>query len=414
MKKLINTFACILTVLTVTAQPPHRDTIGGGVSLTPWQREVLQVPVLLTPTNAKTFTPTQKICFDKKIHAKATTGSSILEMYIFINTVDGIAGLLTGKEGTLGDGNLNTEDPHFRFMMIGKKGNVYTYYNTKKKNVIEHYVQTGNSQTYLTVFRTGDPSARLNKKTERNMFCGDKFKTWGYKAEGDAPVFHLFGGSYPVKLEAKDFIGYSGVGYLRADAGIYISCKMEKGSFFTEMREFDDVSVCFDPALFKHAEQEMVTEATQKLQEQKEKLDSKTFSGDCVAQKEALNNFKKEMVKKKQEQLQQTQRGNAYQDKNVQQAYANLTAPEDAIDEGMLDLDVKMCKLQEDISKASSKGQNTSSRQEKLQCYTSQKSSMQSAKTEMQALNTRYRNEPGKAYSEKMKIMGRVMTNGCN
>lgn len=414
MQKLIIALASFLSIINVIAQSPTRDTITGGTALTPWQRQVLQVPVLLIPTNAKTFTPTQKICFDKKIHAKATTGGRILEMYIFINTVDGIAGMLSGREGTLGDGNLNIEDPHFRFMMIGKKGNVYTYYNNKKKNAIEHYVLTGNSEAYLTQFRAGDPDARLNKKTERNMFCGDKFKTWNYKAEGDAPVYHLFGGSYPVKIEAKDFIGYSGVGYLRTDAGIYISCKMEKGSFFTEMREFDDIDICFDPAVFKHAEQEMVTETEQKLQEQKEKLENKTFSGDCISQKEALNNFKKELVKKKQEQLQQTKSGNTYQDKNVQQAYAGLMDPEDGIDEGMLDIDVKICKLQEDISKAAAKGQNTSSKQEKLLCYNSQKNRMQSAKAEMQAIKARYRNEPGKVHSEKLKVIGRLMANNCN
>ncbi|MBL0145877.1 MAG: hypothetical protein IPP48_09050 [Chitinophagaceae bacterium] len=58
-------FAC------VNAQPPRRDTaIGSSGEWTPWHLQAATVPVLLTPTNATAVTPTQKVCFDKKIFAK--------------------------------------------------------------------------------------------------------------------------------------------------------------------------------------------------------------------------------------------------------------------------------------------------------------------------------------------------------
>jgi hypothetical protein len=253
---------------------------------------------------------------------------------------------------------------------------------------------------------------KILKKTVRNIYCGDKFKTWSYKADGDAPVYHVFGRTYPNSLKWKDFLGYSGVGYVYTDAGIYIVCEMEKGSFFTEIRSFDDVDICFDPADFQHAEEMIYTETQEALEKEKEKADNATFSGDCADKKNALNNYKKEMIDKKKRNLEQAQSGNVYQNQNTQKAYADLQDPIDMVEEGIYEMDVKICKAQKRLEKQS--GQSAQSTQEKIDCYNQQKSQYISAKNEMQALNTRYSNSPGKAHAEKLKVMGRIMTIGCN
>lgn len=244
------------------------------------------------------------------------------------------------------------------------------------------------------------------------MYCGDKFKTWSYKAEGDAPVYHVFGRTYPNSLKWKDFLGHSGIGYVYTDAGIYIVCEMEKGSFFTEMRTFDDVDICFDPAEFQHAEEQLYTETEEALEKEKRKADNATFSGDCADKEITLNNYKKELIDKKKRNLQQAQSGNVYQNQNTQKAYADLQDPIDMAEQGALEMDVKICKAQKRLSNQS--GESAQKTQEKIQCYSAQKSRLLSAKAEMQAINTRFSNSPGQAHAEKMKVIARTMLTTCN
>lgn len=414
MKSALFTFLALFTGIIVLAQPgrePRRpDTIGG---MGPWHQQVTRVPVLLNPALAKTFQPREKLCFDKKVFIKYTGGSRPGELYLYINTTDGYIGVMIAKDGALGNGDFKPNDEKFRLMVMGRKGNVYNYFNRKKKGVIEHLVSTGNTETHLYNFSFGDGNDVIHKKTIRNMYCGDKFKTWSYKAEGNAPVFHVFGRNYPNKLVCKDLLGYSGVGYLNTDAGIYIVCEMEKDGSSFEMREFTDTEVCFDPAEFKEAEQEMFTEMEEQLNRKKEKLDAKTFTGDCAAEKTVLNNYKKEMIEQQKRNKQTAQSGNVYQNRNVQKAYADMMDPAGTAQQGIYETDVRICKLQKDISTASSKGHSTTHLQEKLNCYQQQKTRLLAAKSEMQGIDARYPSDKGKAYSEKIKVLGRSMQ-GCN
>jgi hypothetical protein len=398
------------------AQPPRRDTtrrdtVLGGIYWTPWHQRVTSAPILLTPTNAKMVEPNQKICFDKKMFVKANTGSRVLDMYIFINTEDGYVGILNGRENTLGNGDLKVDDEKFRFMLYTKKGNVFTYFNRKKKNIINHYVTTGNSEVHLTQMGFTSGTDVINKKTIRNIYCDNKFKTWSYKADGDnAPVLHVFGRTYPNKLICKDFIGYSGVGFLQTDAGTYISCEMEKGSFFTEMRTFEDLAVCFDASLFKHQEEEMYTKIQQGINNERGREVS--MGGDCAAQKTILNNYKREMLNKKERDLAAAQNGNVYQNQNTQKAYAGLMDPIDGLQESIYDFDVKICKAQKRLESQS--GSSAQKTQEKIACYNRQKSQLMIAKSQMQAADIRYANSPGQAFAEKTRIMSRAMQGGCN
>jgi hypothetical protein len=409
MRSLILLLCVQLILQSALGQPgrePRRRDTAFGFGWDPWHQQVCRVPVLLNPETATVFQPTQKICFDKKIFVKGSTAGRMLDMYIFINTTDGIIGMLSGREGSLGNGELKTNDPKFRFSVIGKKGNVFNYQNSRKRNGIEHYVSTGNTQTHLYNFDFTAGNDVINKKIIRNSYCDNKFKTWSYKADGDAaPVFHVFGHTYPNKLVCKDFIGYSGVGYLQTDEGTYIVCEMEKGSFFTEMREFEDVVTCFDATPFKEVEQEMYGKMQTGIARQKEILDGKSFSGACSAEKTRLNNFQKQVLEKQKQNLQTAQSGNAYQNKDVQKAYAGISDPVDIAQQGIYNLDVKICKIGGDIARAAAKGQNTESLQTKLDCYHTQKKQLEMVKVQMQALNTTYASNPGQANAEKMRLL---------
>ncbi|MBP6432841.1 MAG: hypothetical protein KA319_13835 [Ferruginibacter sp.] len=414
MKKINLLLLLSLSFICTIAQPPRRDTIvgGGGGEWTPWHLQATRVPILLTPTNATAVAPTQKVCFDKKIFAKGSANGRVLDMYIYINTDKGYVGILSGREGTLGDGDIDINNSRFNFMLYTKKGNFFNYYNRKKKDVLKHYVTTGNSQQHLLQQTVTGSNDQIYKKTVRNIYCGDKFKTWSYKADGDAPVYHVFGRTYPNSLKWKDFLGHSGIGYVYTDAGIYIVCEMEKESFFTEMRSFDDVNICFDPAEFQHAEEMMYTEVAEDLEKKKQKADNATFSGDCADKEVALNNYKKVLIEKKKASLQQAQGGNVYQNQNTQKAYADLQDPIDLVEEAVLGMDVKICKAQKRLANQS--GESAQKTQQKINCYNQQKGQYISAKAEMQAINSRYSNNPGQAHLEKMKVMNRIMAGGCN
>jgi hypothetical protein len=413
MRTGIALFTLLCSTLVLQAQPGRpRDTVAGGGNWQPWHVQALQVPSLLHPVRQKTFMATEKLCFDKKIFVKGSAGGRTLDTYLYINTEDGYVGIMNGREGTLGNGEFNIDNERFNLLVIGKKGNTFNYYTRKKKGNFVHYVSTSNSEQFQYQFGGFTPSNdAINKKTERNEYCGGKFKTWGYKANGaDAPMMHVFGRTYPNKLVCKDFLGHAGVGYLNTDAGMYLVCQLEKGSFGTEMREFDDIDICFDPAGFTKAEETMYADIDQGINKQKEKLENKTYSGTCSGEQESLKQFKLEKLNKKKGDLEQMQQGNVLQNTNTQKAYAAMMDPVDMAEEAVLDLDVQICKTQDRISR--SNGDNSKA-QQKLSCLGSKKGRVQGIIVQMKALDTRYANQPGKAHAEKMKLIGPLME-GCN
>lgn len=404
----------LFTTLTTVAQPGRdRDSlVGGGGDWQPWHVQAMQVPSLLHPVRQKTFMATEKLCFDKKLFLKGTTGSRAIDMYLFINTEDGYVGIMTGREGSLGSGEFNIDNERFNLMVVGKKGNTYNYYSRKKKGRMEHYVSTSNSEQYQYQFTGMVPANNaIYKKTERNMYCGDKFKAWSYKANGaDAPVMFMFGRTYPNKLVCKDMLGHAGVGYLNTDAGMYLVCELQKGSYRTEVREFDDIDICFDPASFTKAEEEMYAQVDEGIAKNKEKLQSKNYTGTCASEKERLKQFKLEKLEKQKQNLEQSKQGNALQNRNTQKAYANMMDPIDMAEVMVYEIDVKACQTQDRINRSSG---DQSKNQQKLSCLNSQKGRVQAAIQQMRALDTQYANEPGKAHVEKMKLYGRVM-GGCD
>lgn len=48
------------------------------------------------------------------------------------------------------------------------------------------------------------------------------------------------------------------MGYQFTDKGLYIIMEMESGSYSCKITELEEVSVCFDPAPFKIAEDEFL------------------------------------------------------------------------------------------------------------------------------------------------------------
>src|SRR6218665_1022231 len=213
MKQLVPVIVTLQLIFTIhphsLAQQRLPDTLAIG-AWDPRYAGLLHVPILLHNTPVG-FAPTQKICFDKKIFIKGSNSRNITDTYVYLNTSDGIVGIITGRDGTLGDGSsFNITDDKFNMMVIGKKGNTYTYFNSKKDGEIMHYVNTAASETNFYRF---DPPANtvIKRSGKSNFYCSGKFKALSYKATPGSPELYLYGPKYPEKVLTKNFIGYSGI-----------------------------------------------------------------------------------------------------------------------------------------------------------------------------------------------------------
>ena len=402
------------------AQTPTPDTAWGSWPEQEYYNSVLQAPVVSGETSAQVFSPTgQKLCFDKRIKIKSLTGSGPVEQCMYLNTHEGYVGILAPDRSGAELCDIKTEDPKFTFFVIGLKGNAYSFRNTKKNNSIEHWVSTGNTQTYQLSMSAPPGSYTLHKKTERRGYCGDKIKTWAYKHDNpSSPVYFLFGKVFPeeITVSEKKFIGSFGVGYQYTDKGLFIIMEIEGGSYRCEITDLEEVSVCFDPSEFKIAEDEFYNKAQTSLQREREKIardEASAAGGDCSAEKMAVVQFRKEQLRIQEARLYTAQQGNTYENILTQQAMGQMIDHVAITKQSILENRVKICQAQKRLEQT----RNQTSRdkyQQRISCLTSQVGELQRLQSQLEALDIQYAGEPGKAFAEKSKLFMRNLPRPCN
>lgn len=390
---------------TSWATSPNRDYLRSIV-----HADVLEgrsIPVPITPAG-------QKICFDKKMKIKTITSRGPAEICVFINTKIGLIGYTALKPGTDPVCDIKPELSDFTFSIIGLKGNVFNYRNNKKKDVIEHWVQTSNSVNYQYEFNTTSSNAMLHKKTERRDYCGGKVKAQLYKVDGQPTEWFLFGKQFPdaLMMQPKKFLGQFAVGYQQSDKGLFIIMQMIGTGIDSKILELEDVETCFDPAPFKVFEDEQQTKMTESIQRGREKIardEAKTekYSA-CQGKKTIYTNYQKEALNRQEENLRKSQQGNMMQNVNTQQAQADLMNYDDMIQSSIYETELKLCRAEQQQSERPSE-----STQKKLTCLNRQLSAQQNVKARFQALNNSLRGQPGKLFSEKAKIFMQSMV-GCD
>lgn len=414
----------------IAQDPPHRDTAWGDWPDQPYYNGILSAPVVIGETVAETITPTgQKLCFDKKVRIKSMISSGPVEQCMYINTVKGYIGIIPPQRGGSGPElcDIKTDDPKFLFYVLGLKGNVYTFKNAEKNGTIEHWVTTGNTQAHQANL-TGPPgNYTVHKKSERRGYCGDKIKTWAYKydnprlndsvGQASSPVYFLFGKTFPeeINVSSNKYIGNFGVGYQFTDKGLYIIMEMESGSYGCKITELEEVSVCFDPVPFKIAEDDFFLKASAGIQKERDKIarDEARVGDDCVSQKMAVIEFRKEQVRLQEARLYTSQQGNIYQDPVAQQAMAQMMDHAAMTKQMILDNEVKICQAERRLSQTS----NQSSRdryQQRISCLGSQNSQLRSLEAQLKALDIQYASEPGKAFAEKSKKFMQGLPRTCD
>jgi hypothetical protein len=400
----------LCTVLQTTAQPgrPRRDTVVfSGVPHAPYLNSIYNADVIESRSVPQTITPTsQKICFDKKIKIKTITSRGPAEVCVFINTKIGLIGYTAIKPGSDPICDIKPDRSDFRFSIIGLKGNTYNYMNNKKKDVLEHWVQTSNSTTYQYEFSNTTSSAQLRKKPERRDYCDGKVKAQLYKVDGQPQEWFLFGKNFPdaVTMEPKKFLGQFAVGYQYSDKGLFIIMQMTASNIDSKILSIEDIETCFDPSPFKVFEDEQQAKVTEQIAKQREKIAREETKQErypsCQSKKTVMLNFQKEMLNRQEQNLQQASVGNMSQNVRTQQAQADLMSYDDMIQGMIYETELKLCRAQQ------SQAENPSeSKQKKIQCLQESLGKQQMVKNKFQQINTQYRNEPGKQYAEKAKEM---------
>lgn len=407
MKQTFTAFL-LLCVSAAYAQSPRRDTLfGSGNPNGPYLISVFEADVLEGRSMPRTITATgQRMCFDKKIKVKTVTARGPAEVCLFINTKIGLIGYTPMKPGADPVCDIKPFLSDFRFSVIGLKGNVYNYMNNKKKDVLEHWVQTSNSDQYQYQFSNSAPAVPIRKKAERRDYCDGKVKAQLYKADGRPEEWYLFGKEFPdaVIMAPQKYLGSFTVGYQYTDKGLFIIMQMVSSSIDSKILSIEDVETCFDPAPFKVFEDEQQTKMQQSIQRERQKIAREETKQEkypsCQNKKTALLNYQKESLNRTEQNMQEARTGNAMQEVRTQQAQANLFNYDDAIQTLIYETELKLCRAEQRQSENQSP-----SNQEKITCLQNSLASQQQAKVKMQQINTQYRNEPGKQMAEKSKVM---------
>ncbi len=331
----------------------------------------------------------ETLLFDKLVMITGVSPSGTeTKIHLYINTTNGDIATMTGKSGNAEDGSFNIDDPKFQMTYYNPHGRVYNFYTRKKNGDMVRYMSTLNTEVVAfngvlpfqrtTVYRTGDGINPLPQRFEVSQF----------KASGNnAPTLVLCGGksgSKPNKLLLKRFIGYSGIGYVKTDEGIYMVVKMksDQGSFTANKWKSGRYKITLSD--FKHVEGEMYTDMASNNEQQTAKLEAKTFTGNCADIESRINQLKIEQKKKEKKNIEEMSKGNAMTDANVRNATKGVYGdPVEQLEIASLEVDLKLCKIEEKRIK-------TRFDEEKRFCLMEEKARIQQAASELTALKARY------------------------
>lgn len=351
--------------------------------------------------------------FDKLVLITAVNESGLeTQIHLYINTTNGDIATCTGKTGNAEDGSFNIDDPAFTLTYYNPHGRIYNFYTRKKNGNIVRYMSSLNTEIVpysnsipfdrTTIYRTGPA---INPLPQR-------FEATTYKASGsNAPILIICGDAKPGRLLLKRFIGYSGIGYIKTDQGIYMVVKIKSARGGFTATKWKNENYKLNLSDFKHVESEMYADMFAKNQAATEKLESKSYTGNCADISNQIKELKLEQKRKERVNIEKMGKGNPITDASVRDAMKGMYGnPIDQLQQTSLEIDLKLCKLD-------SKRIQTASDAEKRNCLKEDKIKVNAAVLEIQALEARYANPKDEAIliTERLKVISRVSTElKCN
>ena len=354
--------------------------------------------------------------FDKLVTITAVNPDGLeTQIRLYINSTNGDIATITGKSGNADDGSFDIDDPNFRLTYYNPHGRVYNFFTREKNGSIVRYMSSMNTEIVAysggipfertTVYRTGDGINPLPQN----------FAAHSYKASGNGvPTFIVCGGkpgTKPNKLLFKRFIGYSGIGYIKTDEGVFmvVKVKSSKGTFTANKWKNERHKITLSD--FKHIEGEMYADLTAKNASETAKLQSKTFSGNCSDIESRINQLKIEQKAKEKKNIEEMSRGNAVTDANVRSAMKGMYGdPVEQLEIDEMAVELKLCKWEQIRVK-------TDYDHQRKACYMEEKARIQQAASELTALKQRYSgpNDPPLMMTpEYREILKRMQTKSSN
>lgn len=367
----------------------------------------LDVPALTSgPVRSSDGSPV--IAFDRRALVQIS-GPTSGEMCLYINTVNGDIGIVYGRGGELGVCELNVNDRKFRFMLVRSSGQVQTYMTTEKNGVLKHYMSTGNSEIYPVSFPRMENAElhRFGSAVPGRRRGGVESHT--YRANSTAPTYYLYGRTSPASVTTQDFLGYSGIGYLKTNRGIFMSVRAQLGTTEFRVYSWRDLPTRLDPDLFEQMEVIMNEELRASLDRQEEKIRADNPTGDCATEETELNRLKLADVEERRRLNRERNSGNVYENESVRRAGGEMMMPN--LEVMNQEVEVRICKAEQRLSRTRGEAARADL-ERRIQCYRNQKLELNRLQMEWDAIDARYPNESGKAYAEKNRTFMRLLSLG--
>lgn len=398
MSKLIAFILCILPAMAFS-QPgsPSGD-----------RRLSLDVPFLSSGSPGRN--PSGTISrFDKRILITSSGGSYTC---LYLNTRNGDRAVSIDRDGAGCRDQPPINDEKFNLMLFTPSGEVLSFYNRKKNGRIERYVTSGGTE--LVPVNYLPDTGLLERRGEAVDFFRRDYTAHPYRVNtSGAPKVYLVGERAPERLTVQKSLGYNGIGYLKTDKGIFMSFRIEKGEIFFNVQSWENVEVTFDKAPFRLVEAELSTEFSEYYDREMRKLEAKRFSGSCSEYEQGLNELRKQELRRQREPVGRTKSGNVYQSPTALSGYSDLVDPSFQLESFDMDTQVKICKAEATLTRSG--GEQTRARlAEKIRCLNNLRLDIARVKTEMDALDQRYRDNPERGLAEKQRLFGTLTGRACN
>lgn len=415
MKNIVFIFLLLLfSCFIVDAQPPrHRDTTRIGFEA--GRAECVNAPILRGNGQGVTIVPNrQQFCFDLEIDVELNYGgSSSRETTLFINTTDGYMGYTTPSAGGPIT-ELMPEIESFRFTIMSfKLGNIFSYFNRKGKNGIEHLLTTSNTDAHEYQTNGLLTAAPLQRKSEYRNYCDGKARALAYKRDDGPTVWYMYGDRFPATLQVQKFLGGFGVGVARTDAGVFIIMELSQGRNYTAIKHIEQRRVCFNPTDFKMQEADFYVKRAASLDQEELKINADEEKAQrapcCIAEHMAEVNYSREQLQVQRQNLQRSQQGNLVQDRGAQKAMTGMMDPMISVETSILSTRTSIC-----VTRFYS-GTDPNRASLKINCLNQLLADLTQAESQMRAIERQYANNIPLALVQKSRIyMNVVNRGGCN
>lgn len=367
----------------------------------------LDVPAL-TSGPARSSSGEPVALFDRRVLVQVS-GGPVAEFCLYINTRTGDIGIRYGRPGELGACAIDINDERFRFLLIRSGGQVQTYMTVKQGGVLKYFVSTGNTEVYPVSFPPIDNAElRRQSDTETSRRSGVNGRAYRANSAG-APALYLQGRSEPASVTTQDFLGHSGIGYLKTNRGVYMVVRADMGPTTFRVYSWTDTATQLDLAPFELVENLINDKLRAGLDREEQKLRSKTFSGDCASAEEHLRNLQLSDVEARRRTNAERNRGNIYENESTRRAYGELLLPN--LEVMNQEFEVRVCKANARLSRTRS-GSQQADIQRRINCFRDVQRELNRIQMEWNAIDARYPNDAGRAYQAKIQTYGRIISLG--